>query len=813
MHPSWSAILADADMDPRGRRAYFPGPGEGRGWFSGDRFRRWLGAPFRAQFAPVFRRLVPLCLLLLSWGSSLRGAVVTNLTQAALESAVVEGGAVTFASGGTISLTNEVRILRDTVLDAGTVSSMAFSATASNRLFYVTNGVSLTLIGVTLQNGRAPFGGAIWNDGGTVLGRRVSFTGNQAVGLGGTNAANPGPAGTGAYGGAVFNDGLLSLANAYFDKNSANGVNGTNATVDGQPGTSGGEAFGGAIFNRGTLVLTNAAFHNSAANGGNGGNGAKGPIVAGNWGESGGAGGHGAAAWGGAIYSTGAITADLVLFNGGAAKAGTPGTGGPVGVGFNGTKAGAVDGMGGSAADAYGGAIYATGPLTLSNATFIANAARGSNGGIGSQGSGSTPGATGRHGGHAIGGAVHASGRFDAVNTTFVANLAEGGDGGRGGNTSSSGIPRAGAGGNGGDAIGGAVFATSGGLVRYSTWAKNIASAGTNGLNGFGVPPTKPGVSGTSKGGSVASSNSVDSLALNSSILSDGVPANLSGTIIDAGYNLSSDNSVEWTLPTSRRGIDPLLVPVQNADGGLPNNGGLIPTVGLRVNSPAIDAGDPATMPEADARGVVRPVSGGPDIGAFERTPVFSVFGRLAEIYTNAGSTNVTNVLSGFAVWADNIRVTTDTNGVFAFTNLLASTYTVYPTNIGAGFTPSFRLVSIGVTNAANPTGGATNIDFLANRPMVQMVGIPRFFTTNQVISTNGSVVATNSIVSTNGNFLVLTNFALPGRSYRVQVNTNIATTNWLTIATNITGTGAVGTTGLTNFPGGERRFFRVVAP
>jgi hypothetical protein len=218
-------------------------------------------------------------------------------------------------------------------------------------------------------------------------------------------------------------------------------------------------------------------------------------------------------------------------------------------------------------------------------------------------------------------------------------------------------------------------------------------------------------------------------------------------------------------------------------------------------------------MPSTDARGVPRPVFGGPDIGAFELTPVFSILGRLTEVYTNAASTLTTNAISGFLVRANNFSTTTDTNGFYAFTNLLAGSYTVSPTNIGAGFSPSFGVATVGLTNAVNPSGDITNANFFARRPVLRLRGIPRFIATNTVLTTNGSTVTTNRIVSTNGNFLVLTNLALPSRSYRVQVNTNIVSTNWLTIATNTTGAGAVGTTTVSNFPGGAPRYFRLVAP
>ena len=703
----------------------------------------------------MFRRLVLPVLVLLGLLLPGRAAVVSNLTQAAFEAAVAQGGTVTFASSGTINLTNQVLVLRDTIIDARGVASLILNATATNRLFYVTNGVQFTVIATSLRNGRAPFGGAIWNDGGTLLLRSLVVSGNQAIGR-----------------------------------------DGTNGFAAGEHASSGAEARGGAIYSSGPVILTNVSFSGNSATGGKGGNGAQGRS--GSFGQSGGNGGNGAAAWGGAIFAESSITANLVSFSGNSATAGAAGAGGPVGVGSLGIQG--IPGQGGLAANAAGGAIFALGTVSATNVTFSGNTATASAGGHG------TTDLAGNDGGDASGGALHLEGPFSFLNATFSDNRAVGGQGGNGGN-SRNGIVRAARGGHGGDALGGAVFTFGAGQVRYTTWATNAAILGTNGPSGGGgAPPDKPGIPGLAKGGSLANSNLLGSVALNSTLLGNGFPTNAWGAILDAGYNLSSDRSILWTQPTSRLNLNPQLEPLQQ-------NNGVLLTVGFRTNSPAIDAADPATMPLSDARGTLRPLGAGPDIGAFELAPVFPLQGRLTEVYLSNGKTNLTNVLSGYAVWADNVRALTDTNGFYAFTNLQAGTYTVYPTNLGAGFNPALRLVTLGLTNAANPSGGATNVDFAANRPVLRITGVPRFLTTNTVLTTNGSTVTTNRIISTNGNFLVLTNLALPSRSYRVQVNTNLVSTNWLTIATNTTGAVAVGTTTVSNFPGGAPRYFRLVAP
>jgi cysteine-rich repeat protein len=62
---------------------------------------------------------------------------------------------------------------------------------------------------------------------------------------------------------------------------------------------------------------------------------------------------------------------------------------------------------------------------------------------------------------------------------------------------------------------------------------------------------------------------------------------------------------------TANTPIDPMLVPLQN-------NGGPTDTHALLPGSPALDKGEDANCPSEDQRGVVRPLGGKCDIGAFE---------------------------------------------------------------------------------------------------------------------------------------------------------------------------------------------------
>jgi hypothetical protein len=120
-----------------------------------------------------------------------------------------------------------------------------------------------------------------------------------------------------------------------------------------------------------------------------------------------------------------------------------------------------------------------------------------------------------------------------------------------------------------------------------------------------------------------------------------------SGTITDAGYNISDDSSCGFSATGSHNDTDPKLDP-----GGLANNGGPTQTIALLSGSPAIDAipiancADQASPPNSittDQRGFPRPDSGESacDIGAFEVQDFpfipFSAFGGGLKIDPDAG--------------------------------------------------------------------------------------------------------------------------------------------------------------------------------
>src|SRR6185503_18168596 len=109
--------------------------------------------------------------------------------------AIQTGGLISFACNGTITLTQQIVISRDTTVNAAG-RNVFISGGDTTRLFWVTSGVRLTLTGLTLQNGRhvgsnatisnqiaeAASGGAIFNDGGHLELLDCTLKSNSAIG-------------------------------------------------------------------------------------------------------------------------------------------------------------------------------------------------------------------------------------------------------------------------------------------------------------------------------------------------------------------------------------------------------------------------------------------------------------------------------------------------------------------------------------------------------------------------------------------------------------------------------------------------------
>lgn len=314
----------------------------------------------------------------------------------------------------------------------------------------------------------------------------------------------------GVYAGASLTVEYLTLTGG----NSTGGV-GQNRGLAAGPGGGGGAGLGGAIFNNGTVSILNSTLFGNTAQGGDGGTptqfnagGSGGGAVGGNGGgpssvEGGGGGGVGGLAFdfsGGPNENGGtAPLGDNGVAGGGGGGAATPGQ--PAGNGLAPSSAGFGGGGGGG-----GGSINTGGPGGAGGfggggggAGGVQNSSGGA-GGFGGGGGGSSFGGTvgkggfgggnggvgGGGGGAGLGGALfnNQGASLSIINSTFNGNNAQGGNGGAAVGSGSAGDAGAG--------LGGAVFNRNGAVVIVnSTLAGNTTSSTTeNGSDVYNLVDT-----------------------------------------------------------------------------------------------------------------------------------------------------------------------------------------------------------------------------------------------------------------------------------------------------------------------------------
>jgi hypothetical protein len=168
------------------------------------------------------------------------------------------GGNVTFNCGAnpvTITVTSPKTMAGETSIDGGGLVTL--SGGGLTQLFDVHPGATLTLTNLTIVDGS---GGAIGNDGTLTL-TNSKFSGNDGA----------------PFGGAIYNynDGTLTVTSSTFTRNAGSAINNEGTlTVSNSTFTrnSSGPAGGGAIDNTGTITVTTSAFSgNSTPFGGSGG--------------------------------------------------------------------------------------------------------------------------------------------------------------------------------------------------------------------------------------------------------------------------------------------------------------------------------------------------------------------------------------------------------------------------------------------------------------------------------------------------------------------------------------------------------------
>lgn len=615
----------------------------------------------------MFAAAATFCVILAGAVLCRAAGTVANCTESDLRAALVGGGEITFACDGVLGLSDTVVITNDTFLNAGG-HNITLSGGHSVRLLQLNPGVTLELNHITLADGLAlgtnsvvgngsggdGFGGAVWNNAGTLQATDCIFTNNNALGgtggpgVSGTIAFNSGGAGVG---GAIYNDlGELCLTNVLFIGNVAQGGQGGPAPSPApSKGGNGGPSCGGAVYSRtGLLSIASCRFVNNSApasvpgpsngyypNSGGAVGGALYSISGTNLvlntrfeSQSVGGGRWFCNASAGALYQTAGS-----LWLGGCTFATNAATGGDGIVIGSGSNAGSADG--GAVLLAYisagqQGMIHLLCDAVISNTCFVGNLARG-----GLQGPAVGLAGTAR------GGAVENSSSLKMLNCTLAANSARGGD------ITFPSYPLS-------SAYGGALVnwlgATS--VLTHVTIAGNSASKGA----GAG------GSSAALGGGIYLTSGKVE---VQNSVLAPNTPGgNASGTLTDDGANISSDATCGFTAPGSLNSTDPMLAAPAA-------NGGPTLTMALRPGSPAINAANAALSLPTDQRGMPRPQGSSPDIGALEAA-VLSLHRRadgnwsvtqgapFAAVCTLRASTNLVD-------WSDLQTLAGDENGQVEF--------------------------------------------------------------------------------------------------------------------------------------------------
>jgi len=175
------------------------------------------------------------------------GTVITNCTQAGLESALAGGGAITFNCGGpaTITDTTPINISQDAALDGG--DAVTLTGNFATRLFIVNSGVTFTLAHIVLE-GAASTGG----DGGAIVNHGHLTLDHATIAHSQTDSSHSG--------GALFSDGPLTITNSTLNNNASGSagalfanfsqaiVHVSNSTFNGNATVNTATGFGGAIW-------------------------------------------------------------------------------------------------------------------------------------------------------------------------------------------------------------------------------------------------------------------------------------------------------------------------------------------------------------------------------------------------------------------------------------------------------------------------------------------------------------------------------------------------------------------------------------
>jgi hypothetical protein len=181
--------------------------------------------------------------------------------------------------------------------------------------------------------------------------------------------------------------------------------------------------------------------------------------------------------------------------------------------------------------------------------------------------------------------------------------------------------------GDGASTMGGGIDNTGIATINNSTLAGNSSQGGVGG----GISNEDDGtltvssstISGNTAGYGGGGFSNSSTATIQNSIVSDSGGGNCEGTFTSKGYNLSSDDTCNFSGPGDLNNTEPKLGPLQN-------NGGPTQTMSEAVSSPTVDAGNPSGCTDGQGRLLTTDQRGAPrpgknkhdkrcDMGAFER--------------------------------------------------------------------------------------------------------------------------------------------------------------------------------------------------
>ena len=495
-----------------------------------------------------------------------------------------------FNTALTITLNSEIEISKSLRIDGavGGVFTPTLSGNDTNRIFLIDPGVNVALNKLKFVNGNDGDcdicnGGAIHNEG------TLSITNSLFV----SNTSDY------SNGGALFNGGTLTIAAGSFQNNAVAWGGGGAVANTGQAtvlsttftNNSAENADGGAIHNEysGTMTLLNNTLtgNRSLDKGGGLYNDGTANIISSTFNAN-------RTTFGGAIQNwddgTLLITSSLFLSNTAHSGGGIYNQVGTLRLISSTLTGNQASGEGFDLGDSYGGGgIYSDGTVYVASSRFASNCtAYGAGGGIANINLISIEGSTfvGNSARSGMGGGLESDYASSVTNTLFLSNSAS---------------------------FGGGINAYGNLRVINNTLVGNTADgASLVNVSCAGADP-QPANNGADYGGGISANTATLINTLLSRNPIGGNCATLNSSITDGSHNLDDANTCNFTNTGSLTNTNPLLGPYKVNLPGLP-----VFTLGFPYNSPAVDGGDPSICPATDMRGIRRPIGPRCDIGAYE---------------------------------------------------------------------------------------------------------------------------------------------------------------------------------------------------